>query len=251
VEDAAKVGIVAAMMANNLPKMVSRLSTYPKMGNGENAVTNPNHPGTSVILLNQERATISTGGGRNTPSDPNSAGGKALKFYASCRLRLTKLKTEKVSRKSNVTGKSVDMPYGTLTQVKVVKDKLDGKQGHTGNIFIRYGFGVDNYISVIESALPNGVVKREGAYYSFKGSRIQGREKFRQFLIDTPAAYKEIEKMVREAILIGAKPVADEEMTEEDVVMEAYSDEMEADAEATEEAVVEGDGEDGSDTVTM
>ena len=65
--------------------------------------------------------------------------------YASLRLRFTRTGSEFIERKDPMTGKVKKFPYGNKTQVKVVKNKLDGTQGQTGEFFIRYGFGLDNY----------------------------------------------------------------------------------------------------------
>lgn len=206
--DPAKVGAVAAKMAITLPKVGNWLAKFPK--------DDPAALGTALVLLNQERATISTGGGGHAAPEANSSGGKALKFYASVRLRTTKIKTEKVARKNPITGKVKDEPYGIVTQVKVVKDKLDGKAGQTGEIFIRYGFGVDDVFSVIEAGVANSVMRRDGSKYTFDQVSIVGRDKFRAFLLSNPEVYKALRDKVMGAILVGAKPTTDEELSEED-----------------------------------
>jgi recombination protein RecA len=210
--DAARVGEVSRLMSLNLPKFAGWLANYPKVGGGVTGNPDPSKLGSSLLLLNQERAVIQTGGGGGGVPEANTTGGKALKFYTSVRLRLTKIKSEIIQRKDPVSKRDVRQPYGSITQVKVVKDKLDGRQGHTGQIFIRYGFGVDNFYSVIESAIAHSIMRREGAYYSYGGQRVQGRDRFRQYLLENPKVCTELEGKLRHAIVASVQPVADAEI---------------------------------------
>ena len=139
--DAAAIGSLARAMSTNLPKMTQWLK--------------PNK--SALILINQVRATISTGG--HGPGDDNTAGGKAVKFYASVRLKLTRIKSEFIERPDPVTMRKKKMPFGNVVQVKAVKNRMDGKQGHTGK-FIRYGYGVDEYLSVIQGAMPRKLLSK-------------------------------------------------------------------------------------------
>jgi len=225
--DPARVGEVSRLMSQHLPKFANWMATFPRVGGGKEGATDPTKPGTSLLFLNQERATISTGGGGYGAPEANTTGGKALKFYTSVRLRLNKLKTETLDQIDPMTKKTIKRPYGTLTQVKVVKDKLDGRQGHTGNIFIRYGYGIDNYHSVIESAVAHNIMKKEGSYYAFGSERCQGRDRFRQYLIDNPKQYNELEKALQQAILVSSKPVADAEIDSASTIVD---DEFDSDS---------------------
>jgi recombination protein RecA len=235
----AKVGVVAKKMAETLPKIVHWLATFPKVGSGEAKRTDLNRPGTALILLNQERAAISTTGGGHGP-ETNTAGGKAIKFYASVRLRFQKWKTEVIERNDPMSGKKKKFPYGVITGVTAVKAKMDAKQGHNGSIFIRYGFGLDNYYSVIETGVGSGVVKKEGAYYAFEDNRFQGRDKFRAFLIANEKVYEALKKQIQ-AIVVesGGVALSDEELTDDDSLLENVSSAVDEDEASEEEAVEE------------
>lgn len=223
-DETAKIGAMAKKMAETLPKVAGWLANYPKIGTGENKKTDPNRQGTALILLNQERATINQGHGDPT----NTSGGKAIKYYASLRLRFQRIGSEMIEKKDPLTGKSKKYPYGNKTKVRVVKNKLDGTQGSDGEFFIRYGFGLDNYYSLIESASALGVMKKEGAgYYSFGEHRIQGRDKFRAFLVENTKVYEDLCGKVTAAISAAATPLAEEALEDDDSIMQVDESEIE------------------------
>lgn len=216
----AKIGIVAQKMSSNLPKFMNWLDKYPVDDKGKKK----DHPGTCLIMLNQIRSTINTGGppgkkpaggGEQTP------GGKALKFYAYLRLKFSKAGQEKVERVDPISGKKQKYDFGTKTYVQVVKNKIDARNGHMGVIFIRYGFGIDNFYSIIESGITHGFIKREGSYYSYLDHRILGRDKFRQMLIENKALCDEIERQVISCLVLDATPTSSvqqaDEVTEEEM----------------------------------
>jgi len=220
-DETAKVGAVAKKMSETLPKIVNWAAKYPKEGSGESAKTKEGHPGTAIVLINQERATISTGGysGGGQP-EPNTAGGKALKYFAYLRLRLTRILTERIEKMDPITGKTKKIPYGNLTQVKVVKSKIDAKQGHDTTIFIRFGYGIDDIYSIIESGAGRGIIKKEGAYFQYGEHRFQGRDKFRLYLLTHAELLNEIRTKVSDIIASEAKPISDEELSEEDSLLQ-------------------------------
>jgi recombination protein RecA len=224
---AASIGILARAMSGVLPKMTQWLKGSP----------------TVVIFINQVRANISTMS--YGPNDDNTAGGKAVKFYASLRLKLTRVKSEIIERVDPITLQKKKIPYGNVVQVKAVKNKMDGKQGHTGEIFIRYGSGVDEYLSLVEAAIPRKIVIKRGAAYDFAGESFKGRDKLRSYLINNPKAFETLRDDVVKTLLSEA-PAAITEADEEDIVSdmrrELDDDTLfdEAGGDSTEEIVSEG-----------
>lgn len=199
-DDPAKIGALAAAMSTNLPKVVQWLK-------GKDSC---------LVLINQIRSLISSTAKGDTD---NTSGGKAVKFYASIRLKLTRIQSEFIERPDPVTLKKKRIPYGNLVQVKVVKNKIDSKQGQTGEVFIRYGSGIDEYISLIESAVPRKIVVKNGGQYSYGQATVKGREAFRRFLIDNPKLYAEIQQKVTAALLAAApEPLAADEVDDDDIL---------------------------------
>lgn len=228
--EAAKVGGLAKPLAELLPKFALWLSKYPMDKETKKPI--PGKPGTALVFINQTRATINTGGGGGGPPQDNTSGGKALKFFAYVRLALTRVGSQYIERKDPLTGKMKRFPYGNQTKVKCVKSKCDSKQGHEVEIFIRYGFGIDNYYSVIETAAAQGISKKDGTWITYGGERWQGRDKFRQYLIENPSVFDELCRKVNTAVLSTAEQaIEDDEMTEEERLMAEVAKELDGEAE--------------------
>lgn len=227
------IGLLARTLSSRLPRMVQWLKDSP----------------TTLMFINQVRSSIDKGPSYG-PSDDNTSGGKALKFYMSIRLKLTRIKTEYTEKVDLLTGKKKKDPYGNVVQVKVVKNKMDGKQGHTGEIFIRYGSGVDEYLGLIASAIPRKIVEQNGPSYAFAGEVFKGRDRLRRYLIDNPKAFEAMRDKVVQSLLSSAPQVA-EDAEDEDIVSdmrkELGDDEVldSFDEESLDEVMQDPDGKDG------
>jgi hypothetical protein len=166
------------------------------------------------------------------------------------RLKTTRIGSEYLERKDPFSGKTKRQPFGNHTQVKCVKSKCDAKQGHTIDIFIRYGYGIDNYYSIIQTACTLGLMKKEGGWMTYDNQRLQGRDKWRQFFIESPKAFDELTKKVTAVLQTAETAVDDDELTEEERLMaefqKAQEDEDDAELEAAViETVVEEAAEPG------
>lgn len=244
--DAPQIGVVARAMSNMLPKVCIWLNRaeYNRNVNG----------GTALILLNQVRANVNTGGyGGGGGDTDSSTGGKALKFYAYLRIKFTRIKTEKLpaKRKDGFTGKEVTVPYGNLTQVKLVKSKVDAKQGFTSEIFIRFNYGIDNYFSLIEAAVANKIIQKSGAFYKFNNQQFQGRDKLRKHLMDNPSMFDTLRATVLKVVRAEDRE-EDVELEDEDELLSLTRDDEEEEdfgVASEEEVVIEDASEEAEDEV--
>jgi recombination protein RecA len=219
-DDPMKLGAVASLMAKIMPRMGIWLDEFPQ----QNKKKIEGHPGTAIVLLNQTRALISTSGGGGHGDAENTPGGKALKFFASLRVRLSRIKSETIKRKDPMSGREITIPFGNLTHVKIVKSKMDGKQNHTGQVFIRYGYGVDDYFSIIEAGVTNKLVKKGGAQYAFNGESFQGRDRLRKYLITNPKAFEALKADILSIVISGSKAIdPDEDLTDNDNLLETMN----------------------------
>ncbi len=251
---AMKLGAVAALMAKILPRMGIWLDEFPQ----QNQKKIEGAPGTAIVMLNQVRALISTSGGGHGDGE-NTSGGKALKFFSSLRIRMSRIKSESIKRKDPMNGREVTVPYGNLTDVKIIKSKLDGKQNHRTSVFIRYGFGIDDYFSIIDAAVTQKLVKKEGAWFVNKenGERFQGRDKLRKYYIANPKAFEDLKAKILQLVLTGEKAIdPNEDLSDNDNLLEVMNkfgggeggdDEDEIGMGAIQEEIVEvdDDGEPG------
>lgn len=218
IDDAERVGSLAAPLTRNLKKLAIWLDKYP------DKKTESDKPGASIIFINQTRAKI--GGGGYGGDEDQTPGGKALKFYSSIRLRMTRIKSEIFKKKNPATGKDINIPYGNITSIRVVKSKIDSKAGQEGVIFIRFGSGLDDLFSVIESGVQFRHVKKEGAYFQYGEHRCQGREKFRTFLKENPKELAELQAKVVESMFASSVEVkpAEEQSAEDALAAEIAAD---------------------------
>jgi recombination protein RecA len=238
-DEEAKIGAIAAPFARALPKFIIWLQKYPRSP-GNKEIKDPNHPGTVLMFVNQTRALIAIGGGGGHGANENTTGGWALKFYAYLRVRVSRYKSEFIERKDPVSGKKRRFPYGNVTDVKIVKTKIADNQGHSTQIFIRYGVGIDDYLSIIETGVTQKIIKKEGPYYSLGENRFQGKDKFRQFLISNPKVYNALRTKLAQIVNSTAVQVANE-LEDEDELLEGFdleNDSLDSDIEAEVEEVI-------------
>ena len=156
-----------------------------------------------VIFINQIRMKIGVMFG----SPETTTGGNALKFYASVRLDIRRIGAVK-------KGEEV---IGSETRVKVVKNKVAPPFRQT-EFEILYGEGTSREGEIIELGVAQNLIDKSGAWYSYNGDRIgQGKENVRQFLREHPEMANEIDKQLRERLLVpvGKPAAAAEEALEE------------------------------------
>lgn len=179
------VGLQARLMSQALRKLTGALSTTK----------------TTAIFINQLREKIGVFFG----SPETTAGGKALKFYASVRLDIRRIETLKDGTEA----------VGNRTRVKVVKNKMAApfKQAEFDII---YGVGISREGSLIDFGVDQGIVKKSGAWYTYEGDQLgQGKENSRNFLLENPAIADEIERKIKAKLGIGV-PRAVADLPEED-----------------------------------
>jgi len=189
IDDEDIVGIQAKRLSTLLKRLVNSWMHDPN-------AKKRNAKGTALICINQERSSI--GGGKG---GSNTAGGKALKYYASVRINLYKKTVESIERIDPLTGKRKKIPFGTHTVAKIIKNKMDSRQGQEAELFIRYGYGIDEFYSVIAAAVSAKIVKkRSGGFHSYGDTEVRGREAFRQWLKGNPIVFQKIKDDVLKAL---------------------------------------------------
>ena len=180
-----RVGLQARLMSQALRKLTGGL----------------NQTNTTMIFINQLREKIGVFFG----SPETTAGGKALKFYASVRLDIRRIETLKDGADA----------VGNRTRVKVVKNKM-APPFKQAEFDILYGIGISREGSLIDFGVEHGIVKKSGAWYTYDGDQLgQGKENARNFLLRNPDIAGTIETQIKQKLGIGgaaapAAPAADE-----------------------------------------
>jgi recombination protein RecA len=146
------VGLQARLMSQALRKLTGSISKSR----------------TCVIFINQIRMQIGVMFG----NPETTAGGRALKFYASVRLDIRRIATLKDS----------ETAVGNRTKVKVVKNKV-AAPFREAEFDILYNEGISREGELIDFGVDKGVLQKSGTWLSFGEERIgQGRENARMFL---------------------------------------------------------------------
>ncbi|MFR8980335.1 recombinase RecA [Catenibacterium sp. AM22-15] len=146
----------------------------------------------TVIFINQLREKIGVMYG----NPETTTGGRALKFYSSVRVEIRR--SEQIKQNGEIIGNKAN--------IKVVKNKV-APPFKTTQVDIIYGKGISRDGEILDLAVEGDIVEKSGAWYAYNGEKIgQGRENAKNFLIEHPAIFEEVEEKVK-AQLFGAEEV--------------------------------------------
>ena len=162
------MGLQARLMSQAMRKLTSVLASTK----------------TLCIFTNQVREKIGVmfGNPETTP------GGKALKFYASCRLQV-----QRIGAIKNTAGAVV----GNRTRVKVVKNKV-APPFTEAEFDILYTCGISYEGSVLDAALARGIVEKRGSWLSFGDEQLaQGSLATIDYLKANPEVTQRIVDLVK------------------------------------------------------
>ena len=161
------VGVVARLMSQALRKLAGIVSKT-------NCV---------VIFINQLREKIGVmyGNPETTP------GGRALKYFSSVRIDMRRVESLK-------NGTEI---IGNRTRAKVVKNKV-APPFKEAEFDIMYGEGISKFGEIIDLGVKLDIIEKGGAWFTVNGSRIQGRDNVKAYLLENPEVCAQIEEQVRE-----------------------------------------------------
>ena len=164
----AHVGLQARLMSQALRKLAGTI----------------NKTNATIIFINQLREKV----GIMFGNPETTAGGRALKYYASVRMDIRRI--EAIKQDGEVVG--------NRTRVKVVKNKV-APPFREAEFDIVYGKGISKEGSVLDLAVNLDIIEKSGSWFSYNGEKIgQGRENVKRQLAENPKFMAEIEKKVRD-----------------------------------------------------
>lgn len=144
----------------------------------------------TVIFINQLREKIGVMYG----NPETTTGGRALKFYSSVRVEIRR--SEQIKKNGEIVGNKAN--------IKVVKNKV-APPFKTTQVDIIYGKGISRDGEILDLAVEGDIVEKSGAWYAYNGEKIgQGRENAKNFLLEHPAIFAEVEEKVK-AQLFGTE----------------------------------------------
>jgi len=162
------VGLQARLMSQSMRKLTGTIAKSK----------------TAVIFINQIREKIGVMFG----SPETTPGGRALKFYCSCRIDVRRIGQLKDG----------DAVVGQRVKAKVVKNKI-APPFRVAEFDMMHADGISYVGDVLDLAMENKIVTRTGAWFRYGDQQLgQGREKARLFLKENPKLVEEMKKKVLE-----------------------------------------------------
>ena len=86
---------------------------------------------------------------------------------------------------------------GNRTRAKVVKNKV-APPFKEAEFDIMYGEGISKIGEIIDLGVKLDIIEKGGAWFTVNGSRIQGRDNVKAYLLENPEVCAQIEEQVRE-----------------------------------------------------
>jgi recombination protein RecA len=160
------VGLQARLMSQSMRKLTGAISKSK----------------CSVIFINQIREKIGVmfGNPETTP------GGRALKFYSSCRIDVRRIGQLK-------EGEEV---IGQRVRAKVVKNKV-APPFRMGEFDMLHTTGISYEGDVLDLAMTHKLITRTGTWFRFGDQQLgQGREKAREYLKENPALVEDLKSKI-------------------------------------------------------
>ena len=161
------VGLQARLMSQSLRKLTGVISKSKAI----------------VIFINQIRDKIGMTGYGSPETTP---GGRALKFYCSCRIDVRRVAQVK-------EGETV---IGQRVKAKVVKNKV-APPFRVAEFDMMHDHGISYEGDILDLALADKLIIRSGAWFRYGDVPLgQGREKARAYLRDNPEVCQELREKV-------------------------------------------------------
>lgn len=184
---AANIGLQARLMSQALRKLTGPAN--------KNKCT--------IVFINQIREKVGVMYG----NPEVTAGGRALKFYASVRLDVRKTETLKTGQEA----------VANHVKVRVVKNKI-APPLKVAEFDIAFGEGIVKKTEVAELAKDMGIVVRSGPMYAYKDIKVKGMDAFKALLDSDQELMDEIVSAIKEVLYssVNEVPVYEEPTDSDD-----------------------------------
>ena len=140
---------------------------------------------TALILINQTRDNLGQYG-----SPKQTTGGHAIRFFSDLRIE-----ARGGHKSSLIAGPDGDI-IGQTTTFTVVKNKLS-RPWRSCSVDLIYGSGYDTIGELVTVGEELGFIKIAGAWFEYKGNKVQGKIKMRQLIIDNVELQQELRNDVK------------------------------------------------------
>lgn len=163
------VGLQARLMSQSMRKLTGAI----------------NKSKTCTVFINQIREKIGVMFG----SPETTPGGRALKFYSSCRIDVRRIGALKDG----------DEVVGQRVKCKIVKNKV-APPFRIAEFDMMHSNGISFEGDLLDLGVAHQIVKKSGAWFKYGTTHIgQGKEKARNYLIENPDTAQEIRAKIMSA----------------------------------------------------
>jgi recombination protein RecA len=160
------VGVQARLMSQALRKLTGKVSKSKCV----------------LVFINQIREKIGVMFG----SPETTPGGRALKFYSSCRIDVRRIGPVK-------EGEEI---VGSRVKVKVVKNKV-APPFRVCEFDMMYNGGISREGDLLDLAMADKLIDKSGSWFNYGDQRLgQGRENVKQYLKENTALFEELTQQV-------------------------------------------------------
>jgi recombination protein RecA len=175
----------------------------------------------TIFFVSQGRDNIGAASFRGIPPPDKQTGGRALPFYATVRVDVSKGEVFKADVVDDATGRSdKSIEVGHKTRVRIRKNKANRFQGRIAE-FDLYSEGeirgIDRVGELTELSVYTRVIKQSGSWLTASYDetlRWHGTKEYKAYLSD-PDAFEFVNAMTRQALAVmmdtSAEPVEDED----------------------------------------
>lgn len=164
-----QVASLARTMSNSLKRIIPEIS--------ENKI--------AMIFINQLRSNVNT---FSFGSSESTTGGKALRYFTSMRIELTR--STLIKNKSNTA-------IGHMLKIRTTKNKVS--LPYQDALFEFYfGQGISRINDIVQIAINKKIISKSGSYYYLKEKSYQGKENFLKHLEENLNVLKELEEKITE-----------------------------------------------------
>ena len=168
------VGLQARLMSQAMRKLTGAISKSK----------------TCVIFINQIREKIGVMFG----SPETTPGGRALKFYSSCRIDVRRI--GQLKEGEDVVGQRV--------RAKVVKNKV-APPFRVAEFDMMHANGISYEGDILDLAIAQKLIQRSGAWFRYGDLQLgQGRERTRTYLQENPQLLEELKEKILSAGVVNA-----------------------------------------------
>ena len=162
------VGLQARMMSQAMRKLTGAISKAKA----------------TVIFINQIREKIGVMFG----SPETTPGGRALKFFSSCRVDVRRISQLKEG----------ETTIGMRMRVKIVKNKV-APPFRVAEVDMYSTCGISYEADLVDLAVENKIIDRSGSWFNYGSVKLgQGRDRARVYLEENPAVVAEIRKKIQD-----------------------------------------------------